>query len=582
VQAWSPSWNIVTVLAAGLLLASAATLNVALTNDGPNHLLAAWVHHQSDLGGVSEFYALAVPPTAHGFHEVARTLLAVGVDVWTTGQLAVVVSVAFLAFAMASFVWVNGGRAALPVAFALPLCKLLLLGLFPFISGLAVGLFAVVAARGLSRRPGPLRAILTAFLLYAAARCHVVAASLCGITLLLLEVGMAGLRGLIFSAAVGTPACAVALEVRNAAGRVAVREELGPTFNRLLELPDASLGGPLWRGGFLLVVLVLAASATLLTRCVERSRRVLAGVGLGLIALGACLPRDIAGWQFAGDRPLVLGILCCLPSLDALPTASRRLAGIAVAAWTLASSAWFLTGVLDVSDRLAGTARAALAAQDTGFIRVPLRAGQEEVLAEDYSPLFHIDHLVTMGGGGASIMGQATRDSDHFLRLVAGEEAVTPREIPEGPVTKDEPLATWDVLPLKLGTMSLVRGLTFVGSAEDVAFLQDVVGYDLVYRAESLAVLRLSGCSVRIELGGAPRAGTISLGYWPSRFAARAYDYSFDSEKKTRTLVVAPLPCGELWVRVDGMDCQEADQDGFIRIPAVRPRASATAACTPR
>jgi hypothetical protein len=86
--------------------------------------------------------------------------------------------------------------------------------------------------------------------------------------------------------------------------------------------------------------------------------------------------------------------------------------------------------------------------------------------------------------------------------LLGSDEAPQPERIPEGSIDGGGPLASWEVLPLKLGLISVVKGLTFVGPEEDIRFLEEVVGYRSVYRAADLAVMSLVGCSMRIQFRG--------------------------------------------------------------------------------
>jgi hypothetical protein len=559
---------------------AAWALPATLTNDGPNHLLAAWMHHVDAIGqSIGTRYELAVPPTSRGFNEFTRLLLALGLDLPSAAHVAPLACVALLAAASVAFIRSQGSKVATAAALALPLCKPLCLGFYPFLIGMAFGLMALASLTALRGRSPLLRIAVCAALFFVAARCHVVAAAVCGLAAFVLEVAAAGWRGGVLAAVVGVPALIVVAQVREATRPLHAVFTATPFLERLAGLPDALLGGPLWRGGVLLALLIPAALLVVRQASTQRNLRALAALGLGLIGLGAILPRDMWGWQLAGDRSLLLGVIVCLPSLDALPRRMRAAAAAGLAVWAVTASTWFLFQGLEVQARHGATVAAALHARETDFARVPLRRAQQEPLARDYAPLFHIDHLVTIGGGGASIFGQATQANNHYLRLLGSDEAEQPEGIPEGSIDGGGPLASWEVLPLKLGLISVVKGLTFVGPEEDIRFLEEVVGYRSVYRAADLAVMSLVGCSMRVQLRGELRDAEVSLGYWPSRYPARAFDLRAGSTRE-QTLSVSELPCGEMWLRVEGLRCVEANDMGYVRVPAVRPGEQAAATCT--
>jgi hypothetical protein len=224
---------------------AAWALPATLTNDGPNHLLAAWMHHVDAIGqSIGTRYGLAVPPTSRGFNEFTRLLLALGLDLPTAAHVAPLACVALLAAASVAFIRSQGSKVATAAALALPLCKHLCLGFYPFLLGMAFGLIALASLTALRGRSPLLRIAVCAALFFVAARCHVVAAAVCGLVAFVLEVAAAGWRGGVLAAVVGVPALIVVAQVREVTRPLDAVFSKTPFPERLAGLPDALLADP--------------------------------------------------------------------------------------------------------------------------------------------------------------------------------------------------------------------------------------------------------------------------------------------------------------------------------------------------
>lgn len=548
---------------AAILVGAVATFLVVwaggiwLTNDGPQHLFASYarLHLDDPALGYSRFFEAASPGTALGFHAIFsllepllgwrtayRATLVVIAELWALGLVAVIAAWS------PRRLWM--GVLAFPTAFQLTFA----LGFLPFLVSNALGLFAVAAWIAVDKQA--VRVVVGGALLFLAARAHVVGAGIAGAVVLAIALGddreLLG-RRLALVALSGAGALYVVVDTRLGEVTSEVQQWQGggeelrwlPLSERLLSLFQV---GPAWRGAGLLALVALGAVLAVKGTRRERAAGLVAGA---LVVASWLLPRDLLDWQLAGARTIPLGaaVLVSTVAIERLSTRARRGLQAAVAAYAVASLAWAWAWADDmrarasvVVDPLEG-----LAPSPRWFVPAvldPYLGGNPEEIPE-LIPALHVGQLYAIVLGGEAAYGQADSRNIHLVVKKPRDDRVPPPRMDYWNVAPADRAALTRRLSVWL---SLQPSVLVVGEPDDVTAFR-AAGYRAELDTGRVMLATFEGCAGNIVVdGGAGK--TAHVGAWPLRESAA--DVVLDDEGRG---VVERVPCGDVWLQVDGTSC---------------------------
>jgi hypothetical protein len=572
-------------LAATILQAS-----FLLTNDGPEHLFAAFVlnHIDDPAYAFGEYVEPNLPVTAHGFVQIfalVEPLLG-----WRAGYAASLIVIA-QAWGLAFFalaVSLDERRWPLGLAgFALALQWAFWIGLLPFQLSTAFATGAIAAgvyrSRGARVPDGPRRSgadVATAALLLLAALCHPLPAALGGGLLVLVALfagpGRRATR-LGVLALCGAPAALVALTARDA---VSGPSSWAPLVERLMLPFDHFASGPAWRG----VVVVVAALAGIVVAAargapIERALAVGAAI---LLAIAITSPMTASGWEFFSPRFLPLGLsvpLALLP-LERLGARARTAALLAVGAFVVGTFVWAGRFHREL-DRLTAPALAVIDdVKPRPAFRQPLilRKLDAPLPVPAMAPLLHVGRTYAVVAGGTVPYGHDSLPRIHHLlrrtELPAPIDAGFLPGLQRTPPRDDDTRWRFKLTHLAQWARRTGGDVIVFGSAEDLdAFV--AAGYVAEARAERVMLARFAGCAASIVVDGVSGAGYVEVSRDDGELDVRIPFDGADGARQTFT--PAGLLCGPVHVRASP-PCVEGDADGVVATLA--PGAPTTVACT--
>ena len=526
----------------GVVVAVMLAGGVLLTNDGPCHLFAGWVHaniKDPELG-FADFFLLHLPPTSRGFLDVFSPLYALAYD-WKFAYVVTQIT--------CTTAWIVGG---LLVANALTgrssiahliivFCSLqtaYYLGFFPFILG--GGLAFVGLGLWMKLREHLLwGAALAAACFFLAARCHVFVAALIGV-LLAADALSRGRRTTLVASLVGLPVVWVLVETWSALPPSAGGTVYVDGWERFAQLPDAFIPGPFWKT-WPPLLLVLAGFAQGRTT----PRRAMLIAGLIILVAGIALPRDFLGWQFGGWRFLPVAAVVGWSFLPAPSSWAGRGLLALIAASQLGWSLWFH---LDQHKKNAPLLAAMEKIPPSPLFRYPIIRIPHENIIYQMSAHIHLGQMVTMFAGGASYYGHHSSPAYHAVLLKDGPVIpagadMSPHRVP-GDVGDDN-------MALVMTRAARFDGIIYYGHPTEVDYLKQI-GYEVVFQEAGLIVANLVGCPLTINVDNATSPVTVSVGFEPGREPVHEFTLVPDAETTTYSHTIERLPCGERWVKAEG------------------------------
>lgn len=531
------AWAAVMLLVSAALVATLWAVPYVPTNDGPQHVLSAYIENHFDDPGApyARFLALLPQFAARGFAliflpleaalgfrralPVAQSLMALGV-LWGFALLV-------LALARRSPASSPQRRFAAPLGAVVALPWSFYMGFFPGVVGAALGLFILAFAlwRPVWTLP---RRVIAGGLLALQAVAHVFSAGVTGVVLLALAVASAPrgarLREAGLTAAMGVPAGVVfalsLLDTGKLAGVAASHDVTWlPWSERLAGLPGTLAPGAAVRA-LLALALALAAAAAVLARArraaADRAELVLAVLAPLFIGLSLLLPRDVPGWQFFSPRFAGLGLTFGLALVD--PGSQRRLrAGAAAIPVLLAVAS------LGLSLRLHRTLAAGCADLLAGLGRDLPRGGFLLPLVLDHTcagldrgalaravphldPVLHIGALYAADAGAAQpYLFMGTPSAHALTQLARGRAPLAPSTEAWLELTE---LGTRDPAHRARALTGVVpfgvtydRVLVYGATPADVQLFVDR-GYVPLFREGTLLLARYEPCGAALELPG--------------------------------------------------------------------------------
>jgi hypothetical protein len=542
-----------------------------LSNDGPTHAYAAYVHAHFDDDALAfpRFVTLNDPPTARGYDLIFRAFEPALGPVGAMHAAAIVVAelwaLAFVAFTAA----LCRRRAAVGLlGFPCALQSTLYLGFFPFVLGSA---FAFLTLAVFVRRPVRIvDALAAGALLFLAARCHPIAAglggALAGVVALAQRTSSARLRSLALLFLASTPALWSMWSARGAAA-----DHIGTTdvwwssaLERTLFVLHGFQPGGAWRPLFALA-LALAGVAILAARARRREAPAvevaLGAAALVLLTISTALPRDFMQWQLASTRllPMATMILFALLATETLSRRVRAAVAVAAVVYSMTSFAWGAATQRAVAQATrharAGLGNVRPDPRDWLPLVVEVEGDQGPWDIEGFAPLFHVADLYAMELGGVSLFSQSYFPSIHgVLRAHPSRGETPPTQDYAWRVHLAPPALRADALRRALAVASTHEGIIMYATPADVSAAVDA-GFRASYNNGKLFIGRFEGCTGTWSVDGfvgTDRPLRVQLGWWPRRTptlstmvaAANAHDQ-------------VALGCGDVWLAIEGRRCAE-------------------------
>jgi hypothetical protein len=611
-------------LTTGLALAASVGLLVALaavrylpTHDGPQHVFLAHLeNHFSDPGATySDFYEPTTALTSKGFSLVYGPLAEL--MPWRSAlQITLGIIVLTWAWGVFAFVGAVSPRRRLLglMGFALAFQWALYMGFFSYLLSTGVGFFTLAVAFGAKEWPWKRRVAIGALLL-AQALCHVFAAEVVGLTLVVLVLcrrpRSAWIRELGLLAIVGLPTALIGIHAAGWIGSTAAElpysqaERVWPALAVRVELlASAFAAGPWWRA-WPPVLLALAGvvfgvrrTVKKLTSSDERALLIMATL-LGLAALA--FPLHSRSWEFMSVRFIPMGVVfgLALVPIEALERRAALLVQGAVIVLTASAIAWAGWH----NKRLETACGPALEGLDADLKRTGPRlpvvldpscnalSEKKVFVLPGNEPLLNLGALYAVQQGG--VVPYAFVGIPQLHGFVVTREGN--RRFPDVPDRKTfwGGLAQSDPVADAAFRRGLLTSLARSGSRyEDVIFYGpppdrtqlSQKGYVTDFARDGLWIGHYRGCPLVIEVGNAS-----------ARTAPLLVHYGWlSSAEPAESRVVPPgeglvdgsvrvewatAPCGALWVRagIDGDGsgkwkpssgkCEGAGEDGRLVLP---------------
>jgi hypothetical protein len=624
--------------ATGLALAASAGLLCALgvvrylpTHDGPQHVFLAHLeNHFSDPGATySDFYKPTTALTSRGFSLVYGPLAEL--MPWRSA-LQITLGIIVLTWAWGVFAFVGAvspkrrllGLMGFALAFQWPLY----MGFFSYLLSTGLGFFTLAVAFGAKEWPWKRRVAIGALLL-AQAVCHVFAAEVVGLTLLVLvlcrQPRSAWIRELGLLAMVGLPTALIGIHAAGWIGSSAAElpysqvERVWPALAVRVELlASAFAAGPWWRAWppVLLAVagVVFGVRRTIdkLASSDERALLIMASF-LGFAALA--FPLHSRSWEFMSVRFIPMGVVFGLALVPVEALERRAALPLQGAVIVLTASAIGWAGWHN--KRLETACGPALKGLDADLKRTGPRlpvvldpscnalSAKKAFAMPGAEPLLNLGALYAVQQGGVVPYAFVGIPQLHgFVVTREGQRRfpdVPDRKTFWGGLAQSDPVGD---APFRRGLLtnlarsgSRYEDVIFYGPRTDRIQLSQK-GYVTDFEREGMWIGHYRGCPLVIEVGHAkPRTTPLMVQYgWLSSAepaesrAVRAGDGLVDEHGGAR-VEWPSAPCGALWVRA-GIDtdgsgkwrpasgtCEGAGEDGRLVLPRATGAGTGTEHC---
>ena len=605
-------------VALALLLSLALALVVAWfdylpTNDGPQHIFAAYVRGHLDEAGKGWNRYLDLGAHVSGSAYVVLLALLDRIMPWRLAFRVSVTALALLwAWSVVALATSLGGRRRWLglLGFATALQWQFYMGLYSCYLAMALG-FLVLA---LTFRFGFLRTrslLILAALFAAQAAVHVVVAAMTGLALALYTV-LASTRGsrakvLLRGGLAAVPAASIGLlTVLLATGTEQLNHYTPwPSFvERIALFGRTFVSGPAWRAWPVTLLAAMAAGFAVVRwrRHADASDRALLLGGLVLLALAALTPLHTPGWEFLSVRFIPTGVLflALLAPIELLRRRPWWAAPATLTAFSAAAIAWsfahhqflyrqhadFLAG-LDAPLHRQGPRLPILLEPPTGdepndwdrtipFVTTNLHVGPLFSLVQGGVPAY-----LFAGAGAIHVLTwrRPPEGKDMPARPVRGYEwTLWEKAARANPAVRERALA------YLLGFAPLYEDVILWGSPADHAVMRER-GFSPDFVQGGLMIAHFEGCPSRLRIvppsEGLPPTLVIS-GWWPDSRPTFSTTLAPRPSPDPVELPLDATPCGPIWVRVlfdmnrDGTmsggdrTCQGADNDAVLRLQGTR------------
>ena len=608
-------------LASAALLAALGVVRYLPTHDGPQHIFLAHLeNHFSDPGATySDYYKPTTALTSRGFALVYGPLAEL--LPWRSA-VQVTLAILLLTWAWGVLAFVNAvsprRRVLGLIGFGLAFQWSLYMGFFSFVLATGLGLFTLAIAFGSAEWTWKRRLAIAALLLLQAF-CHVFAAEVVGLSLVVVvafrHAKREWPRELGRLALMGIPTALIAIHAAGWMGGPSAEipayqpEPVWPALAVRIELlATAFAAGPWWRAWppVLLAVsgVALAAARTVRKSTTADERALLVmSVLLGVAALA--LPLHSRQWEFMSPRfiPMAVVFGVALLPVESLGRRTATLAHAAIVIMALTAIGWAGWHNRRL-ERACGPALAGLDAdvKRTGP-RLPIvldpscnALSQEKVyVLPGAEPLLNLGALYAVQQGGVVPYAFVGVPQLHGFVLTRGGY----RRFPDHPDRKKfwGGLAQSDPVADAPYRTSLLTSLARSGSGyQDVIFYGPVPdraelakrGYLTDFAKDDLWLGHYRGCPLKLEVDvGGPQTAPlrVQLGWLPLVEAAESRVVP-PAATESGIVVVEwdGAPCGPIWVRAgidtdggatwkpaDGM-CAGAGPDGALFLPRAAER----------
>jgi hypothetical protein len=607
-------------LAVALLLSLGLALVVAWfdylpTNDGPQHIFAAYLQAHLDEAGKGWHRYLDHGPLVTGSGFVTLLGLLDRVLPWRPAFRIAIAALALLwAWSVVALAASLGPRRRWLglVGFATALQWQFYMGLYSCYLATALGFLVLALAFhfGFAR----LRILLLLAALFALeTTAHVVPAALTGLALVLYAVlssaGPARMRVLLRTGLACAPAAGISLLAMLVSSDIDQFNHYStspPIGQRLALLGRAFVSGPAWRAWPVTMLAVAAAGIGIARwRRARADARELALLlaGLVLLLLAFATPLHIVGWEFFSVRftPDAVVFLALLAPIELLPRRPWAWAAPAVlAAFAAAAIAWsfahhqylyrqhadFLAG-LDAPLHRQGPRLPIFLEPPTGdapydwdrtvpFVTTNLHVGPLFSLVQGGVPAY-------LFAGGGAIHALTWRPPPDGVPMPPRPARGYEWGLWE-PAARASPVLRERALAHMLGFAPRYEDVILWGTPADHAALR-ARGFVPDFARGGLMIARFAGCPTRLRLLPPPEGLPPTLvlsGWWPDSRPTFSTTLAPRPSNEGVELPLAGNPCGAIWVRVlfdvnhDGQMspgdriCQGADGNAVLRLQVAR------------
>jgi hypothetical protein len=578
------------------LLCALGVVRYLPTHDGPQHIyLAHLENHFSDPGApYADYYTPTTALTSKGFALVYGPLAEL--LPWRSA-LQVTLAILLLTWAWGVMAFVNAvspGRRLLGlIGFGLAFQWSLYMGFFSFFLSTGLGLFTLAIAFGSAEWPWKRRLAIAAMLLVQGV-CHVFAAEVVGLTLLVLVVCRHTKRdwprelGLL--ALMGIPTALIGIHAAGWIGSsVPLRnyqpERLWPPLAVRLELlATAFAAGPWWRA-WPPLLLAVSGIAFAVHRSIRRTARrdepalLVMSLLLGVAALA--FPLHSRTWEFMSVRFIPMAVVLGIALVPVESFERRRATVVHGVVGLLAVTAIGWAGWHN--RRLEQACGPALAGLDADIERTGPRLpivldptcnalSEKKVFGlPGAEPLLNLGALYAVQQGGVVPYAFVGIPQLHGFVLTRGGYRRFPEEPDRkkfwGGLAQSDPV---DDAPFRAG---LLASLARSGSAyQDVILYGPLAdreqlsrrGYLTDFTKDGLWVGHYRGCPLHVDVSiTGPRAAPLFVEYgWlplPEAAESRVFPPATAGDEGTVSVDWAAAPCGPVWVRAG------IDKDGSAR-----------------
>ncbi len=573
---------VVAALAAGLA-AVQWRAGLMLSNDGPQHLHAAFVNaHVDDPAYSYGAYWERVPSIAsRGFLEIFGTLHAF-LDWQTAYRAALVVLLwcwAFGALAVVAAVcrqraWL--GLLAFPVALQWTFYE----GFLPYYFGAGLGLFVVayVVARASLRWTDAAIVAAAGFII---APVHPLdALLLAGVV-----IGVTAFRAtkeVPRALVAALPALVMFLAATPDAAATPEPTTWLPWAERAAIVVERLIPGPGWRTA--VGPLACALGAWGLVAAQRPLDRAVALAGLGLAAATLVLPWG-GGWQLGSPRPLIWAIPLLLAAAPVERLAPRAQAAVAVVvvAWCVAALAWsasFHDRLRSVDERLLEVVAAGPGPR-RDIVRIPIVLVPDAAAVPELSdadPAIHVGQIAAIAWGGGFMIYSQAGSAMHSIRptpALERDSAIPPEpSLVHAARRTQDPVARAALVDAIAAQAAPFDEVVVLGTDADLeVFVRR--GYVARARGAGWLIGAAPRCPARVAVH-LNRPTVVELGVGGAPSASRSWDVGAGDHDLS-----VSLPCGPAWLQVAGVSCLEAGEGGRISVNAVSSETVSLTCTTP-
>lgn len=586
-ESWVPFFFAICFLT-GLLAWSVFCIPYLPTNDGPQHILSAYIeNHFNDPGSIYPIYLERSPQFAYrGFALVMRPMeVLFG---WKLGtQFAILIILLLSAWGFTAMVLALDSRRKWVACFGFPLAWSwsLYMGFFSFTVGTALGYWILAYVLAI-KKWNWVRWVTLSAALCLQAMSHVFTAGLTGLVMTCLLVMKQptwrdrGKRLLVVGLA-GLPAATIAFGAlihRNDSATQPVHPTW-LTWNELVSVvPHMLIPGPsLYTFSFLLLILVAAGAAVCRLRknCLSFEEKVFLGVGIASLIVIIFCPMDIEGWQFFTPRFSLLGISSLLLLLPF--EAIRGKVSIVSARLLVVAAASFSVNIYaNVNQGLASSCKDLIDAVSMSSVHrgishfVPLSVSCGLASPSSSRPIPYMKP--ELQAGALYAVATDSLPSTMFMNSLA-TSAFAARTGPTAPV-RESPyralgiprLVGVDVLPLTgleaiAGDRSMVyrfaapgmeefyENIFVTGASKANIDLLKSMGFVELWSHRTIWVGRFEPCTIVFKPhGDVPYRPKLTMGLYP--FEVSIFLDS-SAEVASATYKYPYAPCGDAWVRME-------------------------------